>query len=242
MEKKVEGGQFDYKRAMELLKQMADEKDKVDVRKFHDLCKVFTRMSASMGSLVSWGFDGKNFLKVKRAVLYTRLDINDKCKFLMDHANNYTDCKYIHELVEKEMSLNLHVLSGSNGEKYGYKEGHPLHKYESASRTILRLLYFLTLLTHLLKNMKQYPEELMANIARKSYEDSIAQFHPPVLREAIKAAFLTIPSRKEFMESAFGVTDKKVFADKITELLKPLAGVVARIWKYYQEKKLTTLE
>ena len=140
------------------------------------------------------------------------------------------------------MSLNLHVLSGSNGDKYGYKEGHPLHKYESASRTILRLLYFLTLLTHLLKNLKQFPEELMSNIARKSYEDSIASFHPPVLREAIKAAFLTIPTRKEFLENAFGPMDKKEIYDIIGNVLKSLAALVARIWKYYQEKKLTSLE
>ncbi len=107
---------------------------------------------------------------------------------------------------------------------------------------MLRLLYFLTLLTHLLKNIRQYPEELMSNIGKKSYEDSIAVFHSPVLREAIKAAFLTVPTRENFMKNVFGLTDRKAFIDILTSVMKPLAMLVARVWKYYQEKKLTALE
>ncbi len=165
----------------------------------------------------------------------------------------YPDCKSVQQIVEKEISLNLHVLSGGNGEKYGHKPGDPLYKYESgtpsskitrilAARTILRLLYFLTLLTHLLKNIRQYPEELMSNIALKSYKDSIEQFHTGVLREAIKAALMTVPTREEFMKNMFGAVDKKAFYDILASILKPLATLVARVWKYYQEKKLTSLE
>ena len=58
MEKKSETTRFEYKLSLSLLKQINDDKEKVDVRLFHDLCKAFIKMSASMGSLVSWGFDG----------------------------------------------------------------------------------------------------------------------------------------------------------------------------------------
>ena len=54
----AESNRFDHKQALILLKQLNDDKDKIDVRLFHDLCKMFTKMSASMGSLVAWGFDG----------------------------------------------------------------------------------------------------------------------------------------------------------------------------------------
>lgn len=152
------------------------------------------------------------------------------------------ECKTLEQLIEKEISKNIHVLNGMNNEKLGHKEGDPYHKYESASRTILRLLYLLTLLTHLIKNLKAYPEELVSNIAKKSYEDSIESFHPAVLREGIKAAFMTVPTRKEFMEGAFDITDKQKFSEILGEMLKPLALFVGRMWKYYKDKKITNLE
>eukprot|EP00826_Nyctotherus_ovalis_P066918 TRINITY_DN994_c0_g1_i13.p1 TRINITY_DN994_c0_g1~~TRINITY_DN994_c0_g1_i13.p1 ORF type:complete len:167 (+),score=70.61 TRINITY_DN994_c0_g1_i13:321-821(+) len=165
-----------------------------------------------------------------------------KCGLLMKHAEANKDCKTIEQLVEKEMGKGIHVLNGMNNAKLGHGDGDPYKDYESAARTILRLLYLLTLLTHLMKNLKAYPEELVSNIAKKSYEDSIEGFHPAVLREGIKAAFMTVPTRKEFMENAFGVTDKQVFSNILGEILKPLAGFVARMWKYYKDKKITNLE
>ena len=160
----------------------------------------------------------------------------------MNRANSNTDCKSLEQLIDKEMSLNIHALNGMNGEQMGRKPDDPYFKYESASRTILRLMFFLTLLTHLLKNLKTYPEELVSNIAKKSYEDSIEKFHPGVLREAIKTAFMTVPTRKEFMENAFGVTEKQKFNDILVEILKPLAMFVGRMWKLYKEKNITNLE
>ena len=82
----------------------------------------------------------------------------------------------------------------------------------------------------------------MANIAKKSYEDSIAKFHTVTMKEAVKQALLTVPTRADFMKEAFGTTDKKEFTDMIAALLQPLATLVARLWKYYQEKKIANLE
>ena len=82
----------------------------------------------------------------------------------------------------------------------------------------------------------------MLNIAKKSYNDSIASFHPAFLRESISAAFMTVPSREDFMMNAFDTTDKKIVGDILLSVLKPLAVFVARLWKYYKEKGLTSLE
>ena len=57
MEKKGEG-KFDYKAAIEMLKTMNADKEKIDLKMFHNLCKAFTKISSSMGYLVSWGFNG----------------------------------------------------------------------------------------------------------------------------------------------------------------------------------------
>jgi len=114
--------------------------------------------------------------------------------------------------------------------------------YIIAARTVLRLIWFLTLLTHLIKNLNTYQDEMMSTVAQKSYNDSIAPFHPVVLREGIRAAFLTVPTRNDFMKDAFGTTDKAVFLGIMGGFLKPLAIFVARLWKYYKEKGLTALE
>ncbi len=58
MEKKCDADKFDYKLVLDLLKKMSDDKDKFNLQMFHDLCKALTKISSSMGSLVSWGFDG----------------------------------------------------------------------------------------------------------------------------------------------------------------------------------------
>ncbi len=56
MEKKVE--QFDYKIALQQLKELNEDQTGVDIVKFHDLCKNFTKLSGSLGTLISWGFEG----------------------------------------------------------------------------------------------------------------------------------------------------------------------------------------
>ena len=217
---------FDYKLALRILKKLNDDQSKIDISNFLQVCDVFTKFSASMGSLVSWGFD----------------DIKTKSEILMRRQSENPECKTIEKLIEKEISLNIHVLNGTNNDQMNHKQGDPYHTYESASRNILRLLYFLTLLTHLIKNLRMYPEELVSNIAKKSYEDSIEKFHPGVLREAIKAAFMSVPTRKEFMESAFNTTDKTKFNEILGDVMKPLAQFVGRMWKYYKDKNITNLE
>jgi len=97
-------------------------------------------------------------------------------------------------------------------------------------------------MTHLMKNIKQYPDELMSNIGHKSYHDSIANFHPPILREAINAAFLTVPTRKDFMKDAFGITDNTEFNNILASLMKPMATFITRLWKYYKAKGITNIE
>ena len=244
MKKKEELSPFDSAGMIALLKTVNADQKSVNLEQFYEVCKGFVKLSGNLGSLVAWGFEGSS-------ILFSFLDINEKCQFLHDHMVRYSECKTMSEIVDKEMALNLHVLSGSNSEKYGYTKGHPLYKYESgtripcnmiASRTILRLVWYLTLVVHLFKNLREYPGELLSNVAAKSYNDSIASFHTTVLQQAIKAAFLTVPTRAEFMRNAFGTADEKTSSELLVTMLKLLAAFVARIWKYYQEKKLTSLE
>lgn len=63
MQKKVV--KFDYKQVLELLDKLNKDTKGVNIKDYHDLCQDFVKFSASMGSLIAWGFEGmfvrKNF-------------------------------------------------------------------------------------------------------------------------------------------------------------------------------------
>ena len=89
--------------------------EKVNVKDFIQLCLCFTKLSNSMGKLVSWGFQ----------------DIFTKCRILGDHEKTYPDLPTLQLIVEKEISLNIHILSGTNNDKYPHGKVPPYNNYES---------------------------------------------------------------------------------------------------------------
>ncbi len=225
MEKKEEG-RFDVACVAARLKAINSKLDHISISEFIALCLSFTKLSGSMGKLVSWGFQ----------------DIFSKCNILSDHAKTHTDCATLQEIIAKEMSLNIHVLSGGNNSKFA-RGKEPLYAhYESASRTILRLLWFLSLITHLLKGLKETPGDSLSSVGRKAYNNSIAPFHPFMLRNAIRLIFYTVPSRKHFIEKTFGGIDEATFSGLASEVLIPLEPLVEYLWKYYKDRSLTQLE
>ena len=115
MEKSGTSGTFDYQTILNYLKELNDDQAKIDIQKFHDLCKALTKFSGSLGTLIAWGFE----------------DIHSKCKMLLERWHLYPDCKALHEIIEREMSLKIHLLNGFNCEKFGYKKGDLYGNYES---------------------------------------------------------------------------------------------------------------
>ena len=57
MDKKIV--KFDYKSVLELLDKVNKDTKGVDIKDYHSLCRAFVQFSASMGSLIAWGFEGK---------------------------------------------------------------------------------------------------------------------------------------------------------------------------------------
>ncbi len=49
----------------------------------------------------------------------------------MERKGQHPECKYVHELIDKEMSLKIHLLNTFNNEKFGFKKGDPYADYES---------------------------------------------------------------------------------------------------------------
>lgn len=58
MEKTEAEARFDYEGVLRKLDAMNADQTRVDIQDFHDLCKAFTKLSSSLGYLISWGFQG----------------------------------------------------------------------------------------------------------------------------------------------------------------------------------------
>jgi len=197
---------FDVSAVVNQAKTLNSNIDALSSKEFVTLCLMFTKLSSSMGKLVSWGFQ----------------DIFCKCRILSEHIKNYPELPTLQGLIEKEMALGIHILSGSNNEKYSRGKDPIYAKYESgilffiqylASRTILRLLWFLTLIKNLLKGLKENPKENMSSVGRTAYNNSIAPWHPFMLRNAIRLIFYTVPTRKHFIQKTFGDITDEAFAE-----------------------------
>jgi len=50
---------FDYKNVLELLDKVNKDTKGIDIKGYHNLCRAFIQFSASMGTLIAWGFEGK---------------------------------------------------------------------------------------------------------------------------------------------------------------------------------------
>lgn len=52
---------FDYEAVLKRLNELNSDTGKIGIQDLHDLCKDFTKLSGSLGSLISWGFKGISF-------------------------------------------------------------------------------------------------------------------------------------------------------------------------------------
>ena len=60
MDKKAADTKFDYEGVMARLAALNADTKGTKLGPLHDLCKTFTKLSGAMGSLVAWGFEGKD--------------------------------------------------------------------------------------------------------------------------------------------------------------------------------------
>ena len=90
----------------------------------------------------------KFFNKISSALSMGFKDITEKVEQMRQLFKKYPDINDIQSLIEKEMSLNIHTLTGDNNSKLGHKKDE-YSKYVSGARTFLRLLWFMEFLIHI---------------------------------------------------------------------------------------------
>lgn len=113
-------------------------------------------------------------------------DINNKLSVLSQHLNSAQGFHYrtIESMLDYEIGKKILTCDNRNS---GGRNLLPLH----------RALKFVVELIEIVKNSKD--DDKMSTMASTAYDSTLAEYHMWPIRQAVYAAFLTLPSRKRVM-------------------------------------------
>jgi hypothetical protein len=136
------------------------------------------------------------------------------------------------------MSTNVHILNGENNSKKLDKSKKTSweYKYTSTSRTVLRNLWLMDFVYHLMKNLHEDKSTSLSHCAKDAYGKGLGPHHPWVVRQAAKVAMLACPSRDTFIAGTGGTYDDILFVMECCEKVK------TPLWLFYEKKGLNKLD
>ena len=138
----------------------------------------------------------KIFGKISAGLAIGFKDITEKVDLMRAIFKGYPDVDNIQDLVKKEMELGIHTLTGKNNKDKGHGKD-AYKKYISASRTFLRLLWFMEFLIRIFRKICTDDAKSLKEILKESYEEVLSPRHTAVVRTAVGAA-LTFAGKNYF--------------------------------------------
>ena len=111
----------------------------------------------------------------------------------------------------------------------------------SGSRTLLRLHRALDFLVLFMKKIKEAEaSEKTSHLAQNAYADTLANFHPWIIRKAAGVALYALPTREQLLMQMGGGEEETTVA-KIEETIKSIKPVYDITQKLYDDKNLHDL-
>jgi hypothetical protein len=184
--------EYDYKKLINHFEIVKANIDNINPFEFlagtYDLMKAFMKL----GSALSTGFSDIS-TKVER---WREIIIKEhKEKELND----------LQSIMEKEISLKLHMCNGDNNSSQGFKKKSGFNKYVSGTRTLLRLNWFLHFVSQSLKNMANTTDSF-SSCLKKAYLQVLAPHHSWVVKQSVTIAMSFAGSSKDpAMRAFFGM-------------------------------------
>ena len=170
-------------------------------------------------------------------------DITDKVNIWRNlFKNEYKEYYYLQDVVEKEIILGIQELNGENNKRKGHLKGTQYYLYVSGTRTLLRIIWFLDFMIHIL-NYLLTTEDSLSKCVKISYEKALGIYHPWYVRSAAAMGLSFISSsRTPLIKIMF---DSETWDDnvikKVEILHKGLSSIYIYVKGYYTEKKLNEL-
>ena len=188
----------------------------------------------------------KFFDKISSSLSKGFSDISSKVGKMRRKFNRNPECKDIQKLITKEIELNIHKLNGNNNEKFGYKKDSEYGDYCSASRTFLRLLWFMEFLVEIFKTiLADRKDDTIKKIIGDSYDKILSPRHTWLVRRAVGAAmFFGVSGSKEDAVKIIFCCDK--YDDKAREKITKIKDLLEKVWsagnQFYKTCDILNLE
>ena len=135
-------------------------------------------------------------------------------------------------LAEKKMNWHL---SGPEGIDKKGKE------YQNASRSIVRLTWFLDFVYEMVAYMRSHETETLPTAVKYAYKKVLADRHSMIVRNAFKVAVIICPSKDTFLSKVSGnLTPEQVNAMWITceENMKKISDM---LWAFFKSEGMDEL-
>ena len=187
----------------------------------------------------------KFFSQISSALAMGFNDITSKVEKMREKFKEFPECKTIQQLILKEMELNIHKLNGENNSKFGHKKKDKYEKYCSASRTFLRLLWFMEFLIEIFKTiLADRKKDNIKKIIGNSYDKILAPRHSWLVRRAVGAAMMfgMSGSKDDAVRIIFCC---ETYDSKAKEKIQKITNLLEKVWnaanEFYKENDLLKL-
>jgi hypothetical protein len=187
----------------------------------------------------------KFFSQISSALAMGFNDITSKVEKMREKFKEFPECKTIQQLILKEIELNIHKLNGENNSKFGHKKKDKYEKYCSASRTFLRLLWFMEFLIEIFKTiLADRKKDNIKKIIGNSYDKILAPRHSWLVRRAVGAAMMfgMSGSKDDAVRIIFCC---ETYDSKAKEKIQKITNLLENVWsaanEFYKENDLLKL-
>ena len=220
---------FDFKKITEKLKNAATSPDKLNPYYTISAIYDFTKFFKEISSALSMGFS----------------DITEKCGIMREKFKQYPEATDIQNLLQIEMSKNLHQLNRDNNSQLGH--GKDQYKdYISACRTFLRLLWFLEYLIDVFECMlKDNGTGPIKKILGDSYNKILSPHHTFIVRKAVGLA-LMFSSGGDVNRNVDIIFGFKQYNQEARKAIQDTIDLMKTIWKgghvFYEKNNLLGLK
>ncbi len=244
----MEGKDFDWEKE---LKNDAnfDQKVPYNIDKIEsaltNACKDLDHLNPYYTLVAAYEFT-KFFEKISSSLSMGFSDITSKVEKMRRKFNRNPECKDIQKLITKEIELDIYKLNGNNNEKFGYKKDSEYGTYCSASRTFLRLLWFMEFLVEIFKTiLADRKDDTIKKIIGDSYDKILSPRHTWLVRRAVGAAmFFGVSGSKEDAVKIIFCCDK--YDDKARQKIIKIKDLLEKVWsagnQFYKTCDILNLE
>ena len=141
---------------------------------------------------------------------------------------------------DKRVRLTLQWMIKHEMELKVERENHK-HHFVSGSRSLLRLMWFLDFIYHLMHNLTSEPDKELSESAQSAYDVALAPHHPWVLRKTIGGAIYFLPHRAHFLHNLDPEATEETVIKRLVEFLDCMNPVRLYLWKHYEALHITDL-